>query len=49
MTASIRDEISELEDAIDGKPTPKPKSVKSSKIASKSSKRSKPAWATTEK
>ena len=46
---SIRDEISELEDAISGKPTPKPKSIKSSKLSVKSSKKAKPAWATTEK
>ena len=49
VASSIRDEISEIEDAIDGKPTPKPKSIKSSKISVKSSKKSKPAWATTEK
>jgi len=44
VSDSIRDEISELEDAISGKPTPKPKSIKSSV---KSSKKGKPAWATT--
>jgi hypothetical protein len=49
VTDSIRDEISELEDAISGKPTPKPKSIKSSKMSAKSSKKGKPAWAITEK
>jgi hypothetical protein len=49
VTNSIRDEISEIEDAISGKPTPKPKSIKSSKLSAKSSKKGKPAWATTEK
>ena len=49
VTDSIREEISQLEDAISGKPTPKPKSIKSSKLSAKSSKKAKPAWATTEK
>jgi hypothetical protein len=49
VTNSIRDEISQIEDAIDGKPTPKPKSIKSSKLSAKSSKKVKPAWAITEK
>ena len=49
VTNSIRDEISEIEDAINGKPTPKPKSIKSSKLSAKSSKKAKPAWAMTEK
>lgn len=38
-----------MEDAINGKPTPKPKSIKSSKLSAKSSKKAKPAWAMTEK
>ena len=49
VTNSIRDDISAIEDAIDGKPTPKPKSIKSSKLSVKSSKKAKPAWAITEK